>query len=448
MERFFPTPYARPLISVTVLVTILSTIAPKSSALEISSSVNPVGSGARAMGMGGAFIAFADDATATSWNPAGLINIRNTEVSVVGSSFARNHEYDSTSNPEITSSHSVDVTNLNFFSISQPLRFKSFTALSWSVSYQNSFELAKSIDYAFNRNSLDGTTREQINFEQTGNLGAFSLSASYYLTPYSVGLGVAVNRWSSDFMANDWHTRFTSQSITGTGINAISSNRMENNRITFEGNNITIGVLWKLWEMESRSVKTGFVYKSRFGANITAEENIRETVVNSNRSNTNLSSSISKVILQMPDSIGLGIAYKHSDSLLFALDAYRTNWSEHLVRTSNGSILNPLNLSQLDRGRLSDTTQVRIGLEKTLFRHRYLLSLRSGFFYDPQPGIDTTDEYYGATAGIGYSNNRFAYDAAYNIRHGTNVSSDLYLLRDSTMNVTQHNLLFSAILYF
>ena len=40
---------------------------------RINSSPNPIGSGARAQGMGGAFIAIADDATAASWNPGGLI---------------------------------------------------------------------------------------------------------------------------------------------------------------------------------------------------------------------------------------------------------------------------------------------------------------------------------------------------------------------------------------
>jgi hypothetical protein len=39
----------------------------------VASPPVPVGSGARAMAMGGAFIATADDATAASWNPAGLI---------------------------------------------------------------------------------------------------------------------------------------------------------------------------------------------------------------------------------------------------------------------------------------------------------------------------------------------------------------------------------------
>jgi len=40
-----------------------------------SGSPNPVGSGARALGMGGAFIGVADDATAASLNPGGLIHL-------------------------------------------------------------------------------------------------------------------------------------------------------------------------------------------------------------------------------------------------------------------------------------------------------------------------------------------------------------------------------------
>src|SRR5574340_274737 len=43
-----------------------------------------LGSGARAYGMGGAFLARADDATAASWNPAGLSYLRLPEVTVVG----------------------------------------------------------------------------------------------------------------------------------------------------------------------------------------------------------------------------------------------------------------------------------------------------------------------------------------------------------------------------
>jgi hypothetical protein len=52
--------------------------------VSIASSPNPVGSGARALGMGGAFIAVADDATAASWNPSGLIQLERPELSIVG----------------------------------------------------------------------------------------------------------------------------------------------------------------------------------------------------------------------------------------------------------------------------------------------------------------------------------------------------------------------------
>src|SRR5690349_5208750 len=42
------------------------------------------GSGARALGMGGAFIARPDDATAATWNPAGLSYLRTPEISAAG----------------------------------------------------------------------------------------------------------------------------------------------------------------------------------------------------------------------------------------------------------------------------------------------------------------------------------------------------------------------------
>ena len=48
-------------------------------------SLNRPGSGARAAGMGNAFIAVADDGTAASWNPAGLSQLRAPELSVVHS---------------------------------------------------------------------------------------------------------------------------------------------------------------------------------------------------------------------------------------------------------------------------------------------------------------------------------------------------------------------------
>ena len=50
---------------------------------SIFSAPLPSGSGARALGLAGAFTAVADDATAASWNPAGLTQLERPEVSGV-----------------------------------------------------------------------------------------------------------------------------------------------------------------------------------------------------------------------------------------------------------------------------------------------------------------------------------------------------------------------------
>lgn len=47
----------------------------------VLNNVNFFGSGARAMGIGGAFVSLADDATATEWNPAGLMILETPEIS-------------------------------------------------------------------------------------------------------------------------------------------------------------------------------------------------------------------------------------------------------------------------------------------------------------------------------------------------------------------------------
>src|SRR6266850_5947639 len=55
--------------------------------LNFATSPSPVGSGARAQGQALAFIGVADDATAASHNPAGLVQLERPEVSIVGSYF-------------------------------------------------------------------------------------------------------------------------------------------------------------------------------------------------------------------------------------------------------------------------------------------------------------------------------------------------------------------------
>ena len=79
-----------------------------------------LGVGARAMGMGGAFIAVADDATAASWNPGGLVQLERPEFSVVGTYGARQNDYSSGSRGIDASSTDQEVS-LNYLSAALPL---------------------------------------------------------------------------------------------------------------------------------------------------------------------------------------------------------------------------------------------------------------------------------------------------------------------------------------
>ena len=52
--------------------------------IVLRNSFSPIGAGARGVGMGGAFIAVADDGSAATFNPAGLAQLRRAELSIVG----------------------------------------------------------------------------------------------------------------------------------------------------------------------------------------------------------------------------------------------------------------------------------------------------------------------------------------------------------------------------
>lgn len=71
-----------------------------------------IGVGARALGMGGSFVAIADDATTAYWNPAGLGNIRNTEIAFMHAGM-------------------FGLDNYDFVNCIQPISKTSALGLSW-----------------------------------------------------------------------------------------------------------------------------------------------------------------------------------------------------------------------------------------------------------------------------------------------------------------------------
>jgi hypothetical protein len=87
------------LFKIVTMVTIC--LATTAQAVDYANEVLAIGVGARALGMGGAFVGIADDSTAVYWNPAGLPQVPHVEVSVI----QEGREYDSLGLNEVGSSY-------------------------------------------------------------------------------------------------------------------------------------------------------------------------------------------------------------------------------------------------------------------------------------------------------------------------------------------------------
>jgi hypothetical protein len=105
-----------------------------------------VGSGARAIGQGSAFIAVADNATAASWNPGALMQLERPELSVVGSFLSTQQDFDPGSTGWSLGDEAVSRGDLNYASVAYPFRVfkKNFVA---ALNYQQIYDFHMDLDF-------------------------------------------------------------------------------------------------------------------------------------------------------------------------------------------------------------------------------------------------------------------------------------------------------------
>ena len=126
------------------------------SPVSISSAPRPVGSGARALGMG-AFTAIADDATAASWNPAGLIQLERPEISGVGSYLSRSEDFVSADAGLGVDPGDMSSTDINYLSGVLPFRVFN-TNFVVSLNYQQVYSFDRKLHFTYFDRSIDEMT--------------------------------------------------------------------------------------------------------------------------------------------------------------------------------------------------------------------------------------------------------------------------------------------------
>ena len=408
---------------------------------------NPVGSGARAVGMGGAFIAIADDATAASWNPGGLMRLEKPEVSMVGAYFNQKEDFFSDIHPEIDNTGDVDDFHINYFSATYPFHFHKDMVVS--MNYQRLYEFERSFSHAYDYSSLGSDDLSDKHFNQNGYVGALGLACAISVTP-KLSFGATLNIWTDQLLwRNGWEDTDSDHSVyTLQGVPITTDTHITNKYSEFRGVNANLGLLWNI----NRYLTLGAIIKTPFKASIHHENRftqtntygppINETYVSDKSISENLE-------LKMPLSYGLGLAWRISDALSLDLDVYRTRWSKYILIDSKGDKFCPIDGRPQSDSDLKDTTQVRIGGEYLFIgqKTQVVVPVRGGIFYDPEPSHGTSQDFYGIAIGSGIVYKRFIFDVAYQLRWGRSVDTG-NLIAFSSADITQHLVLGSVIIHF
>lgn len=218
----------------------------------------PTGSGARALGLAGAFTAIADDATAASWNPGGLIQLERPEISIVGMFSFDRQELSAESDDFELYDSSFEAQDLNYVSAVLPFRFleRNFVI---SLNYQQVFDFSQEFDLSKSEATEEGvslfqqenysqtltryyndgitsaqilidldtvtqtltqgttsySTSQDVAFEQDGALYAFSPALAFEITP-RLALGAAFNFFGDDPFSKRTFKSTTRSSYSGT----------------------------------------------------------------------------------------------------------------------------------------------------------------------------------------------------------------------------------------
>jgi len=390
-----------------------------------------LGSGARAFGMGGAFLARADDATAASWNPAGLSYLRNPEVSIVG---ARN-AFDR--GPEGGEANDEFVGRTpDFAAFAYPLEIGPLSG-SVQFSYQRVFSFRG--DRTVDKEGFVLTS------EGTGGFDVLAFGTGMQVSR-SLRAGITLNRW-----LNGYH-----QSRARTG------SRRQRQEVDYElsGWNVNLGLIWTPIE----SVNLGLVGKTPFTGSIRLRRERTDffPVSDAPEVITTNSAESDDVRIDFPGAFGLGASWRPRSVFTLSMDYTRTFWSK-------GQIHNFFTVPQtpvvppdapppppdvfkvlpyptlVDLGQ-QDTEQLRLGAEYVLISGKVKWPLRGGFFADRQyfrSGTGEAPVFHGFTVGAGILTGPFLFDLAYVHEYGAYVDSG----EPAGRAFTQFRRVFASLIY-
>ena len=390
---------------------------------------NIMGTGARARGMGGAFIGVADDATAVGWNPAGLAQLDKPEASMVGLFNMKKFSYEFTVDayPELNDSWDETVSHIApaFASFVLPTKMADKN-LVFAIAYQ------RMIDMGYVRKGddeyWDGVSWVPYDYEEktTGGLDAISPALALQVTPQvMVGMAgnILINGYKTEY--NETYPDYPSDSYEYTMESDLSGFNMNAGFLgTF--NKVNVGAMFRL----------PFTMTEKYSE----EENWSYGGVTGNYSEPS-----PDIEITMPFMFGFGLALKPTDKLTFAADFERRPYSSSEVTVEG----------ETDEIGYKDCNQFRVGLEYIMSGTNSVFPVRLGFRTDPRvytgmygDGTDTTQVVGKVfTGGFGLVMGKLMLDLAYEFTMANHVDAEFggFAIKSDEAS---HNIMASAIIHF
>jgi hypothetical protein len=395
-----------------------------------------LGSGARALGMGGAFLARADDATAASWNPAGLSYLRLPEVSLVGvwNKFAVDRP---SANISTQLTDNFEGQCVDFAAATWPLAFGGARG-AVQLSYQRaiSFDGTRTIQEVSAGSSGRNLTDDG---QSDGGFDVIALGTGFRLTR-TLRAGLTVNRWFNGY----------SQSYTRTVYSDTKRPEREiGHSFRPSGWSFNVGLIWSPLE----PLNVAAVYKTPFTAAAQLDQSRHDTWVLPDAAPeiTTNSYSSSDVRLDFPASFGFGVSWRAREVLTISADFTQTRWSKARIRgfydllptgpTGSDGVpatppppqfqpelqypsLQPVPApsdTEAERAGQQDKQEVRLGVEWVLIKGGFRIPLRAGYFNDRQILPNASGDaprFNGFTAGLGVGIGSLLVDVAYVYEYG------------------------------
>jgi len=330
-------------------------------------SLNSVG--AKALGMGGAYVGLANDLTAIYWNPAGLAG-QNTEIMIFGTDVIpmATYKYD----PAM-----VDATTEtnHYFS---PNIFFNYAMGDWSFGF--GAYVPAGLGAEWNGEDLKNMTGGMA-FNWMSKIGVFDFSPTVaYKFNDKFSIGVALNIYYAMFdMDNPGSAGQYTESSTGTGFGA------------------AVGLKYNVNEKFS----LGLSYRTP--VNVTMDGTAKDGAMDMDMSRD----------VEWPTWIAGGLAFHVNEKWVITADLQYSNWAAfkdlQTDYTVSGNVISDTVLMDWE-----DAIQYRIG---TAYQFNESFTGRLGYYYDPAPAPDETlnilfpsSTNNVITAGASYMANKFYVD--------------------------------------